>query len=120
MNVNLNQGQIAAIVGMDNLRKLREADGERRRSEHRGSWIASNFDRWKSAIENYVSSVKPGNQTSLNTAAVPFASYLTGIPNRIHPSFAKGSPEPPEGRPPTHPMNDKHLLARLETGLTKK
>jgi len=64
LNTNLNQGQIASIVGSDNLRKIREADGERRKSEHRGSWVASNFDRWRSAIENYASSVKPGNQTA--------------------------------------------------------
>src|SRR5262249_48791370 len=57
VNTNLNPAQIASIVGADNLRKLREADGERRKSEHRGSWIASNFERWRSAIENYVSSV---------------------------------------------------------------
>ncbi|MGO9836862.1 MAG: energy transducer TonB [Polyangiaceae bacterium] len=120
MNMNINQGQIAAIVGMDNLRKLREADGERRRSEHRGSWIASNFDRWRSAIENYVSSVKPGNQTSLNTAAVPFASYLNGMHNRIHPIFAESFLESLDGLPPTHPMNDKHLVARLEIVLTKE
>jgi TonB family protein len=120
MNVNLNQGQIAAIVGMDNLRKLREADGERRKSEHRGSWVASNFDRWRSAIENYVSSVKPGNQTSLNTAQSPFASYLNGMHNRIHPIFADGFLESLDGLPPTHPMNDKHLVTRLEIVLTRE
>ena len=89
INTNLNQTQVALIVGQDNLRKLREADGERRKSEHRGSWVASNFERWRSAIENYVSSVKPGNQTALNTAQVPFASYLNGMHNRIHPIFAE-------------------------------
>ena len=101
------RAQVATIVGQDNLRKLREADGERRKSEHRGSWVASNFERWRSAIENYVSSVKPGNQTALNTAAVPFASYLNGMHNRIHPIFADsflesldGLPaEPPDERP---------------------
>jgi len=120
INMNLNQGQITAIVGMDNLRKLREADGERRRSEHRGSWIASNFDRWRSAIENYVSSVKPGNQTALNTAQSPFATYLNGMHNRIHPIFADSFLESLDGLPPTHPMNDKHLVARLEIVLSKE
>ena len=120
MNVNLNQGQIATIVGVDNLRKLREADGERRKSEHRGSWIASNFDRWRSAIENYVSSVKPGNQTALNTAQSPFATYLNGMHNRIHPIFAESFLESLDGLPPTHPMNDKHLVTRLEIVLSKE
>jgi TonB family protein len=119
MNTNLNQGQIATIVGQDNLRKLREADGERRKSEHRGSWTASNFERWRSAIENYVSSVKPGNQTALNTAGVPFASYLNGMHNRIHPIFADSFLGSLDGLPANHPMNDHHLLTRLEIVLTK-
>jgi TonB family protein len=119
MNTNLNQGQIATIVGQDNLRKLREADGERRKSEHRGSWTASNFERWRSAIENYVSSVKPGNQTALNTAGVPFASYLNGMHNRIHPIFADSFLGSLDGLPANHPMNDQHLLTRLEIVLTK-
>ncbi|HEY6462659.1 MAG TPA: TonB family protein, partial [Polyangiaceae bacterium] len=119
MNTNLTQGQIATIVGQDNLRKLREADGERRKSEHRGSWVASNFERWRSAIENYVSSVKPGNQTALNTAAVPFASYLNGMHNRIHPIFADSFLESLDGLPASHPMNDQHLVTRLEIVLTK-
>jgi TonB family protein len=120
INTNLAQGQIASIVGQDNLRKLREADGERRKSEHRGSWVASNFERWRSAIENYVSSVKPGNQTALNTAGVPFASYLNGMHNRIHPIFADSFLGSLDGLPANHPMNDKHLLTRLEIVLTKE
>jgi TonB family protein len=120
MNTNIAQGQIATIVGQDNLRKLREADGERRKSEHRGSWVASNFERWRSAIENYVSSVKPGNQTALNTAGVPFASYLNGMHNRIHPIFADSFLGSLDGLPANHPMNDQHLLTRLEIVLTKE
>jgi TonB family protein len=119
VNTNLDPAQIAAIVGSDTLRKLREADGERRKSEHRGSWIASSFERWRSAIENYVSSVKPGNQTSLNTAQVPFASYLNGMHNRIHPIFADSFLESLDGLPSNHPLNDQHLVTRLEIVLTK-
>ena len=119
MNTNITTSQIATIVGTDNLRKLREADGERRKSEHRGSWVASSLERWRSAIENYVSSVKPGNQTALNTAAVPFASYLNGMHNRIHPLFADGFLDSLDSLPSNHPMNDHHLVARLEIVLTK-
>jgi TonB family protein len=119
LNTNLNQAQIATIVGTDNLRKLREADGERRRSEHRGSWVASNFDRWRSAIENYVSSVKEGNQTALNTARVPFATYLNGMHQRIHPIFAESFLESLDSLPPNHPLNDQELMTRLEIVLTK-
>jgi hypothetical protein len=120
MNTNLNPSQIALVVGSDNLRKLREADGERRKSEHRGSFAASNFERWRSAIENYISSVREGNQTALNTAAVPFASYLNGMHNRIHPIFAESFLESLDSLPIRHPMNDRHLVTKLEIVLTKE
>jgi TonB family protein len=120
LNTNLNQAQIATIVGSDNLRKLREADGERRRSEHRGSWVASNFDRWRSAIENYVASVKEGNQTALNTARSPFATYLNGMHERIHPIFAESFLGSLDALPPSHPLNDQQLVTRLEIVLTRE
>jgi TonB family protein len=118
MNVNLDQNQVASIVGSDTLRHLREADGERRRSEHRGSFAASNFEKWRSAIENYVSSVKPGNQTALNTARSPFATYINGMHNRIHPIFAESFLEGLDSLPATHPLNDQKLMTRLEIVLT--
>jgi hypothetical protein len=114
VNLNLSHQGAVAIVGQDELRKEREADGERRRSEHRGAWTASNFERWRSAIENYVSTVKPGNQTALNTAAVPFASYLNTMHNRIHRIFADGFLNSLDGLPQSHPLNDQKLITRLE------
>jgi len=119
VNLNLNPQGVVAVVGQDQLRKEREADGERRKSEHRGSWTASNFERWRSAIENYVSSVKPGNQTALNTAAVPFATYLNGMHQRIHPIFAESFLGSLGGLPAGHPMNDPKLVTSLEIVLTK-
>ena len=89
INLNMTPDSVVAVVGQDKLNQERIADGERRKSAHRGSWQASNFERWRAAIENYVSSVKPGNQTALNTARSPFATYLTTIHNRIHPLFAE-------------------------------
>jgi TonB family protein len=119
VNLNLNQTGVIAIVGQDQLHKERVADGERRKSEHRGSWTASNFERWRSAIENYVSTVKPGNQTSLNTAAVPFATFLVGMHNRIHPIFADSFLGSLDGLPVNHPMNDQKLITRLEIVLSR-
>ena len=120
VNLNLNQTGVVAVVGSDQLRKEREADGERRKSEHRGSWTASNFERWRNAIENYVSSVKPGNQTALNTAAVPFASYLNTIHNRIHPIFADSFLGSLDNLPKTHPLNDTKLITRIEIVVSPK
>jgi TonB family protein len=119
VNLNLNQTGVVASVGQDQLRKEREADGERRKSQHRGSWTASNFERWKSAIENYVSSVKPGNQTALNTAQVPFATYLNGMHNRIHPLFADSFLGSLDALPKDNPLNDPKLITRLEIVVTK-
>ena len=119
VNLNLSQDGVTAVVGQDQLRKMREADGERRKSEHRGSWVASGFERWRSAIENYVSSVKPGNQTALNTAAVPFATYLNGMHNRIHPIFADTFLGSLDSLPKDHPLNNVKMITRLEIVLTK-
>ena len=119
INLNLSQTGVIASVGQEQFRKEREADGERRKSEHRGSWTASNFERWKSAIENYVSSVKPGNQTALNTAAVPFASYLNGMHNRIHPLFADSFLGALDALPRDNPLNDQKLITRLEIVITR-
>ena len=120
VNLNLSHVGVVAAVGVDQLRKEREADGERRKSEHRGSWTASNFERWRNAIEHYVSSVKPGNQTALNTAAVPFASYLNTIHNRIHPLFAESFLGSLDNLPKTHPMNNPKMLTRLEIVVSPK
>jgi TonB family protein len=120
INLNLNQNSLVATVGVDQLRREREADGERRLAEHRGSWAASSFERWRPAIENYVSSVKPGNQTALNTAAAPFATYLVQMHNRIHPLFADSFLASLDGLPKGHPMSDMSLITRLEIVLTRE
>jgi TonB family protein len=63
--------------------------------------------------------VREGNQTALNTAQVPFASYLNGMHNRIHPIFAESFLESLDTLPANNPMNDKQLVTRLEIVLTK-
>jgi len=111
---NLSMTDVVAAVGTDQLRRERQADGERRRSAHRGSWTSSSFERWRPAIENYVSSVRPGNQTALNSARVPFASYLNAIHNRIHPIFADGFLDSLDSLPATHQMNRPDMYTSLE------
>lgn len=114
VNLNLNQTGVVAVVGVQQLKKEREADGERRLSQHRGPWKPSGLDRIKSQIENYVASVKHGNTTALNTAAVPFAKYLHHIHNRVHPIFADEFLGSLEGLPDTHAMNQPGLKTILE------
>jgi hypothetical protein len=119
INLNLTEKTAVAVIGEDQLSRERKSDGERRRSAHRGSWKSSGLERWRSAIENYVSSVKPGNQTALNTARVPFATYLVAIHNRIHPIFADDFLGSLDGLPSTHPMNAPNVLASLEIVLSR-
>jgi len=114
VNLNLNQTTVVAAIGADQLRRERVADGERRKSEHRGSFQASSFERWRSAIENYVTTVKPGNQTALNAARVPFATYLNTIHNRIHPIFADSFLGSLDGLPGSHPLANPRLVTHLE------
>lgn len=112
--LNLTPNMAAEAVGSDEMSRLRRADGERRRSQHRGSWATPNFERYKSAIENYVPSVKPGNQTALNTAANAFAGYLNQIHSRIHPIFADEFLGSLSQLPASHPMNDPKLVTAIE------
>jgi TonB family protein len=114
LNLNLSQRGVVAAVGQDQLSKERVADGERRKSTHRGSWQTSGFERWRPSIENYVSTVKPGNQTALNTARVPFAAYLVSMHNRIHPIFAEDFLSTLDGLPAGHPLQNDKMYARLE------
>lgn len=112
--LNLTPNMAAEAIGSDELSRLKRADGERRRSQHRGSWRTPGLERYRSAIENYVASVKPGNQTALNTAAVPFANYLNQIHQRIHPIFADQFLSSLDSLAASHPMNDPNLITSLE------
>jgi hypothetical protein len=112
--LNLTPNMAVSAIGSDELSRLRKNDAERRRSQHRGSWRTASIERYRSAIENYVPSVKPGNTTALNTAAAPFASYLNQIHSRIHPIFADGFLDSLDRLPASHPMNDPTLVTAIE------
>ncbi len=114
VNLNLSREDATAVVGADQLALERRRDGERRRSEHRGSWSQMGLERWRASIENYVASVKPGNQTALNTARVPFAGYLNRIHLRIHPIFADSFLRSLDAMPASDPLNRPDLVTHLE------
>lgn len=114
INLNLTPGLARDAIGMDQLSKERRADGARRRSQHLGSWKMAGIERWRSAIENYVPMVKPGNQTALNTARSPFARYLASIHNLIHPIFADWFLASLDSLPKDHPLNQPNISTSLE------
>lgn len=119
INLNLTPSSALAAVGRDQLNRERLADGERRRSKHRGSWHTAGIEKWRASIENYVSSVKPGNQTALNTARVPFATYLNQIHNRLHPIFADSFLASLDGLPSDNPLNKPDMKTNLEIVIDK-
>lgn len=114
INLNLAPSTAIAAIGADQLARERLVDGERRRSAHLGSWHPMDPSRWRSAIENYVPSVRAGNQTALNTARSAFAGYLNGIHNRIHPIFADSFLGSLDSLPASHPMNNEQLSTEVE------
>lgn len=90
---------------------------------HRGPlvpFIPSPLERWHSALEGYVPRVTLRNQYPLNLeSGVCWAAYLNGMHKRIHPLFADSLLASLDTRPPSDPMNDKHLVTRLEVVLTR-
>jgi TonB family protein len=119
-NLNLAPHTATAAIGKDQLVRERRADGERRKSQHAGRFRPVGIERWRSAIENYVASVKPGNQTALNTARVPFANYLVQIHNRIHPVFAEGFLDSLGNLPSAHPLNRPEITTNVEIVLDRE
>jgi hypothetical protein len=119
VNLNLSPQSAVSAIGQDQLARERKADAQRRKSAHIGSWKSLGIDKWRSAIENYVPSVKPGNQTALNTARVPFAGYLNTVHNRLHPIFADSFLASLDSLPGSHPMNRPDIRTHLEIVLSQ-
>ncbi|QQR89149.1 MAG: TonB C-terminal domain-containing protein [Myxococcales bacterium] len=105
-------------MGQDQLRADSEQYIRQHRSKHKGS--GQRQKRWKefrSAIENFVPNVTPGNQTALNAAASPFASYLAAVHRRLHREFADRFLA---SLPTSEPLfNDPNLRTKLEIIITQ-
>ncbi len=87
----LGWNSLNQMYGHEQLAEERQAWAASRRSSAGNGGSAQRQEDWKAfrgAIENYVAQVKPGNQTALNTAASPFATYLAQMHRRIHEEFA--------------------------------
>lgn len=78
----------AEAIGQDNLDDMRKQYAEEKRSRLRGGERQRMWKDFRTAIENFVPSVRVGNQTALNAAASPFANYLTDVHLRFHREFA--------------------------------
>lgn len=118
VNLNLSHDGAVAVIGERQLREDRRMDQLSRRSKRRGNWKMIGLERWRSAIENYVPMVKPGNTTALNTAYSPFATYLNDVHNRIHPVFADTFLVALDQFPSSHSLNRPDLVTHAEIVLS--
>ncbi len=101
-------------LGKKHLRREEQRARNTRLARHRGKFKTNQFQQYRAAIENYDPTVKPGNQTSLNAARVPFASYINRMHNRIHPIFADGFLGGLSALPPDDPLQDMKLTTHAE------
>ncbi len=116
--LGLSYSQFESVFGEEELRHAREARLEERRSRSRGRSREREWSEFRAAIENYTPEVRPGNQTALNAAASPFATFLSDMHRRIHREFADRyiaglSPGAPEG------LNDPSLRTTLEISVNQ-
>ena len=115
---NLTLPGLIDAIGSAELEHERERAHAARMSKHRGSFAGADFEQYRAAIENYDPSVKPGNQTSLNAARVPFAGFINAMHNRIHPIFADGFLHSLDSLPRDDKLNQK-LVTHVEIVLEK-
>jgi len=116
--LGLSYAEFESVFGEEELRQEREARLEERRSRSRGRARAAEWNAFRAAIENYTPEVRPGNQTALNAAASPFATFLSDMHRRIHREFADRyiaglGPTAPEG------VNDPSLRTTLEISINE-
>jgi hypothetical protein len=116
---NLSMPGLIDAIDTAELERERERAHAARMSKHRGSFAGADFQQYRAAVENYDPSVKLGNQTSLNAARVPFASYINAIHNRIHPNFADGFLRSLDSLPRDDKLNQK-LIAHVEIVLERQ
>lgn len=117
-NLRIARGDLEGIVSGETLDSERSEWVQRRRARLRGSNRGERWRQFRSAIENYVAKVRPGNQTALNAAANPFAQYLAAMHRKLHRHFAHSflGTLPSD---PNHPLSDRSLVSRLEIILNR-
>jgi hypothetical protein len=112
---SINAYGLMDALGQEELRDEQERAKNTRIAKHRGKFKANEFqEKYRAAIENYDPSVKPGNQTSLNAARVPFAAYINKMHNAIHPIFADGFLGSLQSLDASDPLANGKLITHLE------
>lgn len=109
--LRLTADQYRYLFGDDAEAAERLAQQERSR---RGGRFAARMERARSALENFIPEVRPGNQTALNTRAAPFAAFIARMHRSIHKLWGFGFLDDIDGKPMSNPFNDRSLMTKLE------
>ena len=72
------------------------------------------WKRMRSALENFVPEVRPGNQTALGTRADPFALFIARMHRKIHKFWGFGFLVDLDAKPDSNPMNNMSLWTMIE------
>jgi len=91
---------------------------QKERSTRLGKYVRG-AARVRSALENFITEVKPGNQTALNTRAAPFAAFIARMHRNIHQLWGFGALEDWDDLPAGSPLNDETLATTLEIELNR-
>jgi hypothetical protein len=75
---------------------------------------AQKWARVRSALENFIPEVKPGNQTALGTRADPFALFIARMHRKIHKFWGFGFLVDLDAKPDSNPMNNMSLWTMIE------
>jgi TonB family protein len=117
-----HSGQTALALNLDHRDYDRifgeQAAQERRRarsapSSNKGGG-SKRWSRVRSALENFIPEVQPGNQTALGTRADPFALYIARMHRSIHKLWGFGFLEDLSREPATHRLNNTELWTMVE------
>lgn len=86
---------------------------EKVRSQKKGRFTRR-LEQGRSALENFIPEVQPGNQTALNARAAPFAAFIANMHRSIHPLWGWGFLEDLESKGPRDPLNNPALETKVE------
>ncbi len=103
------------IVGKEKVDHERQV-AKRQASSKKGRW-EKKLAAVKSALENFVPDVRPGNQTALKTRAHPFAVYLARMHRRIHELWGFGFLESLDEKAADYELNNQDLMVNLELSI---
>ena len=110
--LDLNHKSLDRIYGQrahDERELARLSPSRPRGSSHQHKW-----EQIRSALENFVPEVRPGNQTALGTRAHPFALYIARAHRKIHRLWGFGFLPDLDMKSDSHPMNDMGLWTMVE------